>query len=135
MRYGGLTEDEALKLITLNPAQQLGIDKRVGSIEIGKDADLAIWTAHPLSVYARVETTFIDGEIFFDRQQDVARRAELDRERAQLEAAEANRPPAAQGTAAPSTSTAPARRRPAHNHDQDSELDTPNKQDNKRDNR
>jgi imidazolonepropionase-like amidohydrolase len=92
MHYGDLTEEEALKLITINPAWQLGIQDRVGSIEVGKDADLAIWTAHPLSVYARVETTFVDGEVFFDRQQDLARRAELEKERATLEQAEPNRP-------------------------------------------
>ncbi|MGB7922252.1 MAG: amidohydrolase family protein, partial [Pyrinomonadaceae bacterium] len=77
MKYGDLSEAEALKLITLNPAQQLGIQERVGSIDVGKDADLALWSGHPFSVYSRVETTFIDGEIFFDRQQEIARRAEL----------------------------------------------------------
>jgi imidazolonepropionase-like amidohydrolase len=92
MRYGDLTEEEALKLITMNPAWQLGVQDRVGSIEVAKDADLAIWTAHPLSVYARVETTFVDGEVFFDRQQDLARRAEVEKERATLEQAEPNRP-------------------------------------------
>ena len=114
MRYGDLTEEEALKLITLNPAIQLGIEKRVGSIEVGKDADLAIWNGHPLSVYSRVETTLIDGEIFFDRQQDLARRADLERERAALEQAEPNRPPA-RGEA-PAT---PRGRRPAYGHDDD----------------
>ena len=108
MRYGDLTEEQAMKLITINPAIQLGIQDRVGSIEVGKDADLAIWTAHPLSVYARVETTFVDGEVFFDRQRDLARRAELEKERAALEQVEANRPPA--GGASPQ---APRRRRPA----------------------
>jgi imidazolonepropionase-like amidohydrolase len=108
MRYGDLTEEEALKLITINPAMQLGIQSRVGSIEVGKDADLAIWTAHPLSVYARVDTTFVDGEIFFDRQQDLARRAELAKERATLEQAEPNKAPA--GGSSPA---APRRRRPA----------------------
>src|SRR5205085_2257950 len=112
MKYGNLTEEEALKLITLNPAIQLGIQDRVGTIDVGKDADVAIWNAHPLSVYSRVETTFIDGEIFFDRQQDIARRAELERERAQLEHAEPNRPPAQGGTAP----TIP-RRRPSHETD------------------
>ena len=57
-----------------------------------KDADLAIWNGHPLSVYSRVDTTFIDGDVFFDRQQDLARRADLDKERAQLEQAEPNKP-------------------------------------------
>ncbi|MCM3872349.1 MAG: hypothetical protein ND895_16830, partial [Pyrinomonadaceae bacterium] len=78
----------------------------------GKDADLAIWTSHPLSVYARVETTFIDGEIFFDRQLDLARRADLMKERAQLEQAEPNRPPS--GGASPAT---PRRRRPTNEDD------------------
>jgi len=109
MKYGDLTENEALRLITINPAIQLGIDRRVGSLEVGKDADLAIWTAHPLSVYARVETTFIDGEVFFDRQADLARREALTKERAELEAAEVNCP---QGGGAPPP--APARRRPAY---------------------
>jgi imidazolonepropionase-like amidohydrolase len=94
MRYGDLSEAEALKLITINPAIQLGIQDRVGSIEVGKDADLAIWNGHPLSVYARVDTTFIDGDIFFDREKDLAMRAELAKERAQLEQAEPNRPSA-----------------------------------------
>jgi imidazolonepropionase-like amidohydrolase len=98
MKYGDLTEEEALKLITLNPAWQLGIQDRVGSIDVGKDADLGIWNGHPFSVYSRVETTLVDGEVFFDRQQDLARRAELERERAQLEQAEPNRPPAQGGT-------------------------------------
>ncbi len=94
MRYGDLTEEQALRLVTINPAIQLGIQDRVGSLEVGKDADLVIWNGHPLSVYARVETTLVDGEVFFDRQQDLAKRADLQRERAQLEQAEPNRPPA-----------------------------------------
>lgn len=98
MRYGGLTEDEALKLITINPAMQLGIDKRVGTIDVGKDADLAVWSAHPLSVYAHVEQTFVDGELLFDRQADVARRPRLEAERKTLEQAEANKAPAQGGT-------------------------------------
>jgi imidazolonepropionase-like amidohydrolase len=98
MRYGGLTEEEALKLVTLNPAIQLGIDNRVGTIDVGKDADLAVWTAHPLSVYARVDHTFVDGELVFDRQADLARRPQLEAERKTLEAAEANKPPAQGGT-------------------------------------
>ena len=112
MRYGDLSEEEALKLITWNPAWQLGIQDRVGSIEVGKDADLAIWNGHPLSVYSRVDTTFIDGQIYFDRQQDLARRAEFQKERAALEAAEPNRPPA--GGASPRL---PRGRRPVHDDD------------------
>jgi len=97
VRYGGLTEEEALRLVTLNPAIQLGIDRRVGSIDVGKDADLAVWNAHPFSVYARVEQTFVDGELLFDRQADLARRTQLEAERRQLEQAESNRAPASGG--------------------------------------
>src|SRR5204863_1860910 len=70
MRYGGLTEDEALKTITYNGALQLGVQDRVGSIEVGKDADVVVWSGDPLSVYSSAETTFIDGEIFFDKKKD-----------------------------------------------------------------
>ena len=89
MRWGGLTEDEALKTVTYNGAVQLGIEKRVGSIEQGKDADVVIWNGDPLSVYSRVETTFIDGEIFFDRQADADMHAKMEKERADLEKADA----------------------------------------------
>ncbi len=115
MRYGDLTEEEALKTITWNPAWQLGIQNRVGSIEVGKDADLAIWNGHPLSVYSRVDTTFVDGEILFDRQQDLAGRAEFLKERARLEQAEPNRPP--QRGVSPQA----PRRRPATNSHDDHE--------------
>ncbi len=84
IKWGGLSEDEALKLITLNPAKQLGIDHRVGSIEAGKDADLVIWDKHPLSVYAKVVTTFIDGKIYFDREQDRKRRKAIAEEKKAL---------------------------------------------------
>jgi len=68
---GELTEDDALKMITLNPAIQLGIDNRVGSIEVGKDADLVLFSAHPFSTYTTVEKTFIEGQIYFDRELDL----------------------------------------------------------------
>ena len=67
MHYGGTSEEEALKMITLNAAKQLGVDKRVGSIEVGKDADLAIFTGHPFAPASRVDMTLIDGRVFFDR--------------------------------------------------------------------
>jgi len=67
MHYGGASEQEALRMITLNPAKQLGVDKRVGSIEVGKDADLAIFTGHPFAPNSRVDMTLIDGRVFFDR--------------------------------------------------------------------
>jgi imidazolonepropionase-like amidohydrolase len=66
VRYGGATEDEALRMITLNPAWIIGVDDRVGSIDVGKDADIGIWNADPLSTYARVEKVLIDGSVFFD---------------------------------------------------------------------
>jgi len=119
MHWGDLTEEQALRLVTINPAIQLGIQDRVGSIEVGKDADLAIWNGHPFSVYSRVDTTFIDGEIFFDRQQDLARRPELAKERAALEQAEPNKPPPrGQSPQAP-------RRRPSGHVDDDIEFDKP----------
>lgn len=74
MKYGGLNETEALSLVTINPAKQLGIEGRVGSIETGKDADLAIFDKHPLSNYAKVEKVFIDGQLYFDRQKDLEER-------------------------------------------------------------
>jgi imidazolonepropionase-like amidohydrolase len=66
MRYGGATEEEALKMITLNAAWVVGVDDRVGSIDVGKDADITIWNNHPLSSYGRVEKVLIDGSVFFD---------------------------------------------------------------------
>jgi imidazolonepropionase-like amidohydrolase len=74
IKYGGLTEEQALRLITINPAMQLGVDKRVGSIEVGKDADLVVYSAHPLSVYAVPEKVLIDGVVYFDRQRDLQQR-------------------------------------------------------------
>lgn len=84
IRYGGMSPDEALKLVTINPARQLRIDKRVGSIEVGKDADLVIYDKHPLSVYAIPQTVFVDGTVYFDRQQDLANRAKLAEEKQTL---------------------------------------------------
>jgi imidazolonepropionase-like amidohydrolase len=69
-RYGDLTDDEALALVTINPAIQLGIDKRVGSIEVGKDGDIAIFSAHPLSIYAVPLMTIVDGVVYFDKEND-----------------------------------------------------------------
>jgi len=84
MKYGGLNETEALSLITINPAKQLEIDNRVGSIEVGKDADLAIFDKHPLSNYAKVDKVFIDGQIYFDRSIDLAERPTLEAEKKKL---------------------------------------------------
>ncbi len=81
MKWGGLSETEALALVTLNPAKQLRIDNRVGSIEVGKDADLVIYDKHPLSVYAVPQKVLIDGEVYFDREKDIAHRAEIEKEK------------------------------------------------------
>src|SRR5262249_18554312 len=84
MKFGGLTHEEALKLVTLNPAMQLGIDKRVGSIDVGKDADLVIYNHDPLSAYAVAQKTIVDGQILFDRDRDIAGRGALEKEKKAL---------------------------------------------------
>src|SRR6185369_14636783 len=68
MRYGGVAPDAALRMITLNSARELGLDARLGSIETGKDADLAVFSGHPLNAFSRCEMTLIDGEVFFVRE-------------------------------------------------------------------
>ena len=77
VRWGGLSDDAALALVTINPAKQFGIDDRVGSIEVGKDADLVVYDRHPLSSYAVVQTTLVDGKVYFDRELDRLRRERL----------------------------------------------------------
>lgn len=84
MKYGNVPAEEALKFVTLNPAKQLRIDERVGSIEVGKDADLALWSASPLSVYAHCEQTWVDGRKYFDRQADLEKRKEVAKMRSEL---------------------------------------------------
>ena len=84
MKYGGVAEEEALRMVTLNAAVQLGIDKHVGSIDVGKDADLVIFSQHPFSVYTVPEMTMIEGEVYFDRSEDLIRREALKREKADL---------------------------------------------------
>lgn len=70
VHYGGTSKQDALKMITINPAVQLGIDDKVGSIEEGKHGDVAIWDGHPLSIYSTAEQTFVDGKKYFDRSED-----------------------------------------------------------------
>ena len=84
MKWGGLGELEALKLVTLNPAKQLGIDDRVGSIEVGKDADLVLYDGHPLSMLSVVQRTFVDGDLYFDRDADRDRQVQIDEIKARL---------------------------------------------------
>src|SRR5215471_13584123 len=81
VRYGGLTDDEALATITINPAKQLQIDKRVGSLEAGKDADVVIWNHHPLSTEAIVDRAYIDGIVYYDRLKDLDRVAAIEKEK------------------------------------------------------
>ena len=84
VRYGQLSPEDALKLVTLNPAKQLRIDARTGSVEVGKDADLALWNGDPLSAFTRCEMTFVDGVRRFDAQEDQALWAEATARRAEL---------------------------------------------------
>ncbi|MFZ8836359.1 MAG: amidohydrolase family protein [Flavobacteriales bacterium] len=84
VKYGGVSEEEALKFVTINPAKLLRIDHRVGSIVVGKDADLVLWDDHPLSVYARAEQTYVDGIKYFDLEEDQAKRLWMQSERARL---------------------------------------------------
>lgn len=70
VKYGGMSEDEAFKMVTLNPAKALHVEDKVGSIKTGKDADLVLWSANPLSIYAVAEKTIVDGIVYFDRERD-----------------------------------------------------------------
>ncbi len=100
MKYGGMSETEALAMVTLNPAKQLGLDNRVGSIEPGKDADLVIYDKFPLSGYAKVQKVLIDGTVYFDRDKEVsgrpakqaAKQKLIDKEKQQQRPAPARRP-------------------------------------------
>ncbi len=74
IKYGGLSEEQALRLITTEPAWMLGVEKRVGALEPGMDGDLAVFNAHPFSPYARVEMTLVDGQVIFDRERDLKSR-------------------------------------------------------------
>lgn len=82
--YGNMPEEEALKFVTLNPAKLLHIDDKVGSVKEGKHADLVLWSAHPLSIYAKADITMIEGTIFFDRVEDLEARKRLKEERSRL---------------------------------------------------
>ncbi|MBC7863338.1 MAG: amidohydrolase family protein, partial [Bacteroidia bacterium] len=84
IKYGGLSEEEALKLCTLNPAKMLHLDSKMGSIKAGKEADLVLWTDNPLSVYAKADKTIIDGIIYYDAKEDSIAREEIKKERARI---------------------------------------------------
>jgi imidazolonepropionase-like amidohydrolase len=81
VKYGDISEEEAWKFVTLNPAKLLHIDDRVGSIKEGKDADLVLWNAHPLSVYAKPEKTLIEGVVYFDIERDEQLREEVEKQK------------------------------------------------------
>jgi imidazolonepropionase-like amidohydrolase len=84
MKYGGLSPEEALSLVTLNPAKMLHVDDKVGSIKVGKDADVVVWSDSPLSIYAKSLYTIVDGTVYFDRQKDEQMQKQVDAERARL---------------------------------------------------
>jgi imidazolonepropionase-like amidohydrolase len=84
MKYGGVSETDALAMVTLNPAKQLGIDNRVGSVDVGKDADLVIYDKYPLSDYAKVQKVLIDGTVYFDRDKEVSGRPLKEAEKKKL---------------------------------------------------
>ena len=84
VKYGDMDEVEALKLVTLNPAKLLHLDDRMGSIKVGKDADVVLWSAHPLSIYAKAEMTLVDGTVYFSLEKDAEMRAAIKSERARL---------------------------------------------------
>ena len=84
VRYGGVSEEEALKMVTLNPAKALHVDDKVGSIKAGKDADIVIWSENPLSIYAKSEKTIVDGIVYWDREKDAEQRKKIAAERFRL---------------------------------------------------
>ncbi len=86
VKYGGISEEDAWKFVTLNPAKLLHIDDRVGSIKVGKDADVVLWTDHPLSIYAKAEKTIIEGRVFFDLEEDKKKRVAIVKEKSKLSA-------------------------------------------------
>jgi imidazolonepropionase-like amidohydrolase len=84
VKYGGMSEDDAFKMVTLNPAKALHVDDKVGSIKVGKDADLVLWSDNPLSIYAKALYTIVDGTVYFDREKDKDLRKQIAAERNRL---------------------------------------------------
>jgi imidazolonepropionase-like amidohydrolase len=84
VKYGGVTEEEALKMVTLNPAIMLHVDDKVGSLRTGKDADVVLWSDNPLSIYAKSLYTIVDGTIYFDRVRDEQLQKQVEAERLRL---------------------------------------------------
>jgi hypothetical protein len=84
VRYGEMSEEDALKMVTLNPAKLLHLDDRMGSIKAGKEADIVLWSDHPLSVYSKAMMTLVDGKVYFDRAEDLKLRDQIAAERNRL---------------------------------------------------
>lgn len=84
VKYTSMSEEDALKMVTINPAIMLHVADRTGSIKIGKDADLVLWSDNPLSIYARAETTMVDGIVYYDIEKDKLLRQGITKERARL---------------------------------------------------
>ena len=84
IKYGGLSEQEAWETVTINPAKLLHLNDRTGSIKVGKDADVVLWSGNPLSIYSKAEKTIIDGAVYFDIKEDKKKRATIKAERAKL---------------------------------------------------
>jgi imidazolonepropionase-like amidohydrolase len=84
VKYGGMSEEEAWKMVTLNPAKLLHLDDKVGSVKVGKDADLVLWSDHPLSIYAKAEKTLIEGAVYFDIEKDKLQRKAIQEEKNKL---------------------------------------------------
>ena len=84
IKYGGMNEEEALRMVTINPAKMLRVDQKVGSITVGKDADLVLWSDHPLSIYAKAEKTIVEGTVYFDREKDAEMQKKIQAERTRL---------------------------------------------------
>lgn len=84
VKYGGISEEEAWKFVTLNPAKLLHLDDRVGSLKVGKDADVVLWSGHPMSIYTKAEKTIIDGAVYFDIETDKQLREEVQKEKNEL---------------------------------------------------
>jgi imidazolonepropionase-like amidohydrolase len=118
MKYGDLGEEEVLKMITLNPAEMMRIENRVGSIDVGKDADLVIFNGHPFSVYSHPDITMIEGEIYFDRTKDLVMRESLAKEKKALIEKEKKTGGAPQPTAMPVPPTPTQAEWDAHPHHQ-----------------
>ncbi|MCJ8164544.1 amidohydrolase family protein [Pontibacter sp. E15-1] len=84
VKYAGVSEEDALKMVTLNPAKLMHLDDRTGSLKAGKDADVVLWNAHPLSIYAKPLKTFVDGVAYYDLERDEQMRGQLEQERMRL---------------------------------------------------